>query len=149
MANFTTSDEVLHFAIDLEEQMIMAYTEFSKLDNCSPVFGMLLEFVEEEKIHLQRIHNILGSGQFSLSQENIAHLSKDDYVIRKDCNSLNSCVDILTAIMDNEKMAFKFYSEISGLCEDRLLKLLFDSLAVDESKHKLKFELVLDELNSK
>lgn len=145
MTDFSSSNDVLRFAIDLENQMIDAYTRFSQNKECESVLQLLQLYIEEDKLHRQSLENILNSGQFMLTDEQIAGLCKNDYKIRRDCDTFETFPEILAAIMDNEKMAFKFYYHISTLCEDRLLKLLFDSLAEDGSRHKLRFELVLDE----
>ncbi len=146
MADFSSPNDVLRFAIDLENQMIEAYTCFAKLKECEPISSLLKLYIEEEKTHRYRLKNILNSGQFKLADEQLAGLCKSDYEIRRDCDTFNTLPEILPAIMDNEKMAFKFYYHIATLCEDQILKLLFGSLAEDESRHKLRFELALDEI---
>ena len=107
---------------------------------------MFLRFSEEEKIHLNRLENILASGQLDLNKEQLAEINRMEYAIRSDCNTITSCSEVLKAVMDNEKMAFRLYSQIASLCEDRLLRLLFETLATDQSRHKLYFELELDKL---
>ena len=124
MADFSSPNDVLRFAIDLENQMIDAYTRFAQIKECEPVSSLLKLYAEEEKIHRQRLENILNSEQFILTDKQFAGLCKSDYVIRRDCNTFETLPEILAAIMENEKMAFKFYYHISKLCEDRLLKLL-------------------------
>ncbi|MDX9697466.1 MAG: ferritin family protein, partial [Bacteroidales bacterium] len=53
--------------------------------------------------------------------------------------------DALVLAMKKEKSAFKLYLELSNRAKDTQMKNLFLSLAQEESKHKLRFELEYDE----
>jgi rubrerythrin len=51
----------------------------------------------------------------------------------------------LVVAMQKEKMAFKMYSDLAEQVDDENLKNTFLSLAQEEAKHKLRFELEYDE----
>lgn len=53
--------------------------------------------------------------------------------------------DALVLAMKKEKAAFKLYTTLSLRVDNIELKAVFQSLAVEESKHKLRFELEYDE----
>jgi rubrerythrin len=53
--------------------------------------------------------------------------------------------DALILAMKKEKNAFRLYSFLSEETTDPLLKGLFLTLALEESRHKLRFELEYDE----
>jgi rubrerythrin len=53
--------------------------------------------------------------------------------------------DALVVAMNREKAAFKLYMKLASRVEDATLRDLFLSLAQEESKHKLRFELEYDE----
>ena len=53
--------------------------------------------------------------------------------------------DALVVAMQNEKAAFKLYMTLMEKAPTQALKDIFLSLAQEESKHKLKFELEYDE----
>lgn len=144
MTSFDSNDELISFAIEMEEQMKSAYENFAKMPKCSSFSSMLIRFTEEALVHHSRLSNIKLSGQLNLNALQLVQISQVGYQIRRDCNTLKNCKDILLAVMDNEKMAFKLYSQIAALCEDQLLKLLFETLATDQSRHKLYFELEFD-----
>lgn len=146
MSAFKSTEELIKFAISMEKQMIHAYTEFSSRAETKNLSELFSKFSEEEKIHLVRLENILSSGQLKFCSDELAEINRLEYNIRRDCDSFTSCKDILKAVMDNAKMAFKLYSQIASLCKDQLLKLLFETLATDQSRHKLYFELELDKL---
>ena len=47
--------------------------------------------------------------------------------------------------MKNEEHSVKLYNDLRESCMDEDLKRLFDFLAHEEAKHKLKFEKIYDE----
>ena len=53
--------------------------------------------------------------------------------------------DALILAMKREKAAFRLYMDLSDKAADQEMKKLFLSLAIEESKHKLRFELEYDE----
>jgi rubrerythrin len=52
---------------------------------------------------------------------------------------------VLTIAMKKEKAAFKLYSQLAAQTVDQEIKEVFLSLAQEEAKHKLRFELEYDE----
>ena len=48
--------------------------------------------------------------------------------------------------MKKEKAAFRLYQDLAGLVQDEKIKALFLSLAQEEAKHKLRFEVEYDDL---
>jgi rubrerythrin len=53
--------------------------------------------------------------------------------------------DALVLAMNKEKAAFRLYMDLSEKANNEEMKQLFLSLAQEESKHKLRFELEYDE----
>ncbi|HPS46339.1 MAG TPA: ferritin family protein, partial [Bacteroidales bacterium] len=53
--------------------------------------------------------------------------------------------DALVLAMKKEKSAFKLYMNLSNKTANKELKDLFLMLAMEESKHKLRFEIEYDE----
>lgn len=53
--------------------------------------------------------------------------------------------DALVLAMKKEKSAFKLYMNLSNKIANKELKDLFLMLAMEESKHKLRFEIEYDE----
>ena len=51
----------------------------------------------------------------------------------------------LVVAMQKEKMAFKMYSDLAETVDDENVKNVFLSLAQEEAKHKLRFEVEYDE----
>ena len=53
--------------------------------------------------------------------------------------------DALILAMKREKNAFKLYMDLAEVAPNDSLQKIFTSLALEESKHKLRFELEYDE----
>jgi len=53
--------------------------------------------------------------------------------------------DALVLAMKKEKAAFKLYTHLAERTKNPDIKTVFQNLAIEESKHKLRFELEYDE----
>jgi rubrerythrin len=53
--------------------------------------------------------------------------------------------EALIVAMKKEKSAFKLYSDLAKIAPTGDMKDLFNGLAMEESKHKLRFEIEYDE----
>ena len=52
--------------------------------------------------------------------------------------------EALAVAMNREKAAFRLYTDLSEAVDDPALQALFRSLAREEARHKLRFELEYD-----
>jgi rubrerythrin len=68
-----------------------------------------------------------------------------DYIARVNVSSEMMYSDALVVAMKKEKAAFKLYMALSERAANTEMKSLFLSLAQEESRHKLRFELEYDE----
>ena len=75
----------------------------------------------------------------------IPDLRISDYLIEVECQPDSSYANILRLVMKNEEHSIKLYNDLKESCVDEDLKKLFEFLAHEEAKHKLKFEKIYDE----
>ena len=75
----------------------------------------------------------------------ISDLRITDYLIDIECQPDSSYADILCLLMKNEEHSVKLYNDLKESCVSEDLKRLFEFLAHEEAKHKLKFEKTYDE----
>ncbi|MFC1734060.1 ferritin family protein, partial [candidate division KSB1 bacterium] len=80
-----------------------------------------------------------------MSQEKVNDLMISDYLVDVDPTPGMTYSDALIVAMKKEKNAFKLYMNLSDQAEDPNIKELFLSLAQEESKHKLRFEIEYDD----
>jgi rubrerythrin len=104
-----------------------------------------LEFAQEEIKHKARLMKIKEEKLFTSSPETINSLNISDYTTSGNFTLDLSYQDALILAMLKEKAAFKLYINLSQKTSIPFLKELFLSLAQEESKHKLRFELEYDE----
>ncbi len=145
MNEFKTIDQILDFAINAEQEAVEFYTGLSGRANNPEMKEVFEEFAREEMRHKARLLNIKETGIMEGSTEKVMDLKMADYVVSVPVSPDMSYADALVVAMKKEKAAFKLYMTLSQRAANSELKELFLSLAVEESKHKLRFELEYDE----
>ncbi|MBM3403283.1 MAG: rubrerythrin [Bacteroidetes bacterium] len=147
MKAFTSITDILQFAIGQEQEAVDFYLSLSgqaKSDDMKEVFN---SFAKEEMTHKSRLTNILETGISDLPVEKIADLKIVDYLVKEEGDkSSMTYSDALILAMKKEKSAFKLYMALYERVSDPGMKQLFLSLAMEESKHKLRFELEYDDV---
>ena len=142
---FNSVDEILDFAIKAEQDAVDFYTDLSKNMVHPEMKSVFIEFAMEEVKHKAKLTKVKEENIFELSDEKIADLKIADYTVMVKPNHDMSYQDALILAMNKEKAAFKLYMKLSTKTEDPNIKSLFLSLAIEESKHKLRFEIEYDE----
>jgi rubrerythrin len=145
MKKYNTFDKILELAIKNEQEAMAYYIQWSKNITDASLLILINSITEEKRGHLERLSTLKNSQQSSGIREQMTHpvevkdLSKE---IQK-VNIKNHVTRLQTA-MNIEKTSFKLYTDIANSIENNLLKLLFQTLAKEESKHKLLLEIFCD-----
>ncbi len=146
MKTFSSIDEILDFAMDSEQQAVDFYTDLAEKMKNPEMKEVFLEFAREEVSHKARLQRIKDEGVFDMKIENdVKDLKIADYVVNTKPVEDLEYADALILAMKKEKAAFKLYTTLSERTENLELKKAFKVLAVEESRHKLRFELEYDE----
>ncbi len=145
MKDFNTIDEILDFAIESEQNAVNFYTGLTAKATSPQMKETFEQFAREEMSHKARIMKIKEEKVFEHQDETILDLKISDYVIKTETSAVSTYQDALVLAMQREKAAFKLYSKLAAKAESPELKKLFNALAQDEAKHKLRFELEYDE----
>ncbi|MCB2220655.1 MAG: ferritin family protein [Bacteroidetes bacterium] len=143
---FKTSDEILQFAIGREQESVDLYTGLSETARNPEMKKVFAQFANEERGHKKRLQNIQSSGQFKFTPKEVQDIKVGDYLVDVEPHPGMSYQEALIVAMKKEKTAFKLYSNLAAKVSNQLLRSLFDSLAQEESRHKLRFELEYDEV---
>jgi rubrerythrin len=144
MNQFSSADDILNFAIRNEQDAVDFYSKYAGLVKME-MKDMFLEFAQEEIKHKARLMKIKEDKIFTFSPEKINSLNLSDYTTSGNFTMDLSYQDALILAMLKEKAAFRLYLNLSQKTDIPFLKELFLSLAQEESKHKLRFELEYDE----
>lgn len=145
MEQFKNVDDILDFAIKAEQQAVDFYTELAVTVKNEEMKEVFQEFAMEEIKHKSKLMKIKEEKTFVMKEQNVLDLKVSDYIVPGPPTSEMTYQDALIVAMNREKSAFKLYMNLSAKSESAELKSLFLSLAQEESKHKLRFELEYDE----
>ena len=142
---FKTVDEILDFAIKKEEQAHDMYNDLSERVDKSWVKELLKDFAQEELGHKKKLLDIKNGKYLEPSKEKILDLKIAEYVRDVKPDKSIDYQEALMIAMKEEKAAFRLYTDLAESIDDEKLKNTFLTLAQEEAKHKLRFELEYDE----
>ena len=146
MEAFNSIDEILDFAINAEQEAVDFYTDLASKMHNPQMKDTFLEFAQEEVEHKARLTKIKEEKIFDTGeQEPIADLKIADYTVNVKPSPDMQYEDALVLAMRKEKAAFRLYSALAERTSKPELKKVFQELAIEESKHKLRFEVEYDE----
>jgi rubrerythrin len=145
MDKFKSVEEILDFAINSEQEAVEFYSGLADNAKNNEMKAVFNEFAREEMKHKARLLNIKETGIMESATEKVIDLKVSDYVVSVAATPDMPYSDALIVAMKKEKAAFKLYMALSNRADNQEVKDLFYSLAIEESKHKLRFELEYDE----
>ncbi|MGD9977737.1 MAG: ferritin family protein [Bacteroidales bacterium] len=145
MKEFSNINDILDFAIDREQNAVDFYSKLAKGARNADMKSTFEQFAREEMGHKARLVKIKEEGIVTLSKESVQDLKIADYIVRDEEREDLSYEQALVLAMKREKAAFKLYLALSEKVQSPEFKSLFLSLAQEESRHKLRFELEYDE----
>ncbi len=145
MEQWKSVDEVLDFAIRNEEEAAQFYTGLAaKIDR--PWMSKVFEgFAQEEMGHKRKLEDIKSGKKLIPGKEKVLDLRMSDYLVDVAPDSDLDYQTALVLAMKKEKKAFKMYIDLAESVDDENLKAVFLSLAQEEAKHKLRFEIEYDD----
>ncbi|MFO7721597.1 MAG: ferritin family protein [Bacteroidales bacterium] len=145
MKEFGSINDILDFAMNEEQQAVEFYTRLAAQSKTSDMRRIFEEFANEEIAHKARLATIREEGTYNTPLEKIADMKIADYMVSVPVTPDMSYQDALVVAMKKEKAAFKLYTALADRAPNAEMRNLFLSLAQEESKHKLRFELEYDE----
>lgn len=139
MPDFYSIQDVLSFAIRLEQASQAFYRQLSRKAHNPSVAQFLTTLVTEEKLHevqLQRLLNERGAVlDKSISAEEVSR-----YVQAMDVSESLDYKEAVKLAMDKEKAAGMLYSVLAAVMDDKTLEEMFLLLSKQEKAHKEFFE---------
>ncbi len=145
MKEFTSINEILDFAIGEEQAAVDFYLQLAAQSKNQQTKKVFNEYAEEEMRHKANLLNVKERGHFLLPVEKVRDLKITEYLVDVRPSANMSYQDALILAMKKEKAAFRMYSALAANAEDVSVKALFLNLAMEESKHKLAFEIEYDD----
>ncbi|MCK4637960.1 MAG: ferritin family protein, partial [Bacteroidales bacterium] len=133
------------FAIVSEQEAVDFYTKLSKQATNEAMKEVFLQFAKEEMGHKARLTNIKEKQLFEFKEEKVTDLKIADYLVESEAKPDMTYQNFLIVAMNKEKAAFKLYSDLAKIAPNNEIREIFLSLAQEEAKHKLRFEIEYDD----
>jgi rubrerythrin len=143
--DFDSVEDILDYAIAREEAAENLYQELADKVSRPGMREAFLHFAAEERGHRERLKRIKAGELPAVTQEQVRDLKIGDYLVEPEPTANMTYAEALLFAMKSEKAAFTLYTKLAGLTEDASLAKVFQSLAQEEAKHKLRFELEYDD----
>jgi rubrerythrin len=145
MKEFKSVEDILDFAINAEQESVDFYLDLAAKSKYEQIKKVFREFAGEEIKHKSRLLDIKEEKILILPGKTVRDMKIADYLVDVAPTPDMTYADALILAMKKEKAAFRLYSFLSEETTDPVMKGLFLTLALEESRHKLRFELEYDE----
>ena len=145
MNEFKNINDILDFAIEREQDAVNFYNKLAVNARNADMKSTFEQFAQEEMGHKARLIKIKEEGIITLTKEAVQDLKIADYIVRDEERAELNYEQALVLAMKREKAAFRLYLKLSEKVQSSEYKNLFLTLAQEESRHKLRFELEYDE----
>jgi rubrerythrin len=145
MKTFRTIEEILDFAMEAEQEAVDFYFDLAQMQKNRQIAEVFIEFAKEEVKHKARLKKIKEEKALQFEVEKITDLRIADYVVAIKPTAGMDYADALALAMKKEKAAYKLYMALAQRTTEPFLVKAFHALAMEESKHKLRFEIEYDE----
>ncbi len=103
------------------------------------------QFAKEEAGHKSKLQAVKEGKLMLKSEQKVMDLKIGDHLESVDLDAKIDYQDALILAMKAEKNAYILYNDLAGATDDENLAAMFFSLAQEEAKHKLRFEVEYDE----
>jgi rubrerythrin len=139
-------DKIIDFAIQKEQDAADLYTRLANDIGPKNMKQVFEEFALEEMGHKAKLELIKqGKLEFSPPAEKILNLKIGDDLRESPADDDLNYQKALIMAMKAEKAAFRLYSDLAAMTENNEIKQAFLSLAQEEARHKLRFEIEYDD----
>ncbi|PID78942.1 rubrerythrin [bacterium DOLJORAL78_65_58] len=145
MTDLNNLDEILDYAIAMEQQAVELYTDIAERATSEHNRRLFMSFADEERGHKLKLENV-KKGKIEIgSTAKVQDLKIADYANDVVIDAKSSYQDILMFAMKQEKQAYRLYTDLAQRATSPEIRDLFLALAHEEANHKLRFEIEYDE----
>jgi len=142
---FDSVDKILDFAIRKEQNSVDFYTDLANKMELEHMKEIFVQFAGEEKGHKAKLIAIKDGKQMLAAEERVQDLKIGENLVDVDLSGDLGYQEALILAMKAEKASFRLYNDLATATDDANLKQMFLSLAQEEAKHKLRFEIEYDD----
>jgi rubrerythrin len=143
--NFESVDQILDYAIEKEEEAFRFYIDLAARMDRPHMSKVFEEFAQEEKDHKTKLLAAKEGRLMIGSEQKVLDLKLGDNLVEVDLDANMDYQQALIVAMKAEKAAYKLYNDLASVTDDENLRNTLLSLAQEEAKHKLRFEIEYDD----
>ncbi len=144
MDNFESVNDILEFAIAEEMAAWSFYNQMAKKAKNPEIKKTFEQFALEEKAHRQKLEEIKEFAE-AFSPEVVTDMRIAECLIPVEPTPNMDYQAAITYAMKKEATAMKLYTLLAAMAIEPKLKDVFEALANEEAKHKLRFEKEYEE----
>jgi len=145
MNKFNSVEDIINFAIEREQEAVNFYTRLSANSKNEEMKLVFEEFAQEELKHKAKLQKVKDEHIYIFNPEKVLDLNISDYIIPDVVTPDIGYQAALIVAMNREKAAYKLYLRLAAKTDNPATRELFSTLAQEEAKHKLRFEVEYDE----
>jgi len=138
-------EEIILFAIRKEVEASTLYGTYSNLAKSQNIKKMFQELKNEELKHKKILEGLKKENLSRYQLKKILDLKISNYSLEKDYSPEMNYQEALWLAIKREEKSVKLYQDLSKGATEPELKKMFQVLAQEESKHKLKLETEYDQ----
>lgn len=138
-------DAVLDFAIQKEQDAADFYLELGNKMDRPYMKDVFLGFAKEEMGHKSKLMGVKSGKKLHASEKEVQDLKLAETLVEVELSAKMDYQDALIAAMNAEKAAYRLYTDLASATDNADLQGLFKSLAQEEARHKLRFEVEYDD----
>lgn len=145
---FNSIDEILDFAIKKEEEAADFYLNLADKMEYEHMKEVFKQFTLEEIEHKRKLIEVKEGKKMLSAEEKVTDLKIGENLVEVELNANISNLNYQQALiiaMKAEKAAYRLYLQLAHTTDNMRLKNLFEGLANEEAKHKLRFEIEYDD----
>jgi len=139
--NFNSIEEIIDYAIEREEMAAKLYASLADKVKRPGMKEAFMDFAAEEGRHRARLMKIKAGELPLVTKEKVLDLKITEYLVEPKFTPNMTYPDALLFAMKSEKLAFTLYTRLAAVVDNPALSEVFASLAQEEAKHKLTFEI--------
>ncbi len=143
--DFDDIDSILDYAIAREVEAAALYTDLADRVTRPGMREAFLQFAEEERGHQRRLERVKAGELPAVTSEQVRDLKIADHLVDPEPTANMTYQEVLLFAMKSEKASYALYTKLADLAESDDLAAVFRSLAQEEAKHKLRFEIEYDD----
>ncbi len=140
-------DRILDYAIAREIEASQFYTDLATMMGSESMKQAFRDFAREELGHKAKLEDV-KRGEYALDppEMEVKGLGLADYLVESEPSPDMTYPEVLVLAMKKEKAAYRLYMDLANVVGTGDLAEMFRTLAAEEAKHKLRFELEYDEI---